>query len=882
MAFNPFHSFRKHNKVVFAGLTILCMATFILSSGMGRGDFFSQMSDWFTGRGNRTVLVTIDGKNFTDQNIRELRNQRMMANEYMDAAVGAARQGLERRLYEAFAQLGDEGRFLSFLVSQRLDYLTKGRLDQLAGLQSFADQQARRADQDGKADLAKAYHTFVTLVGMDYTIHARRPGEKFFGMTDRDKIDDDVNFLIWRRQADQLGIRLADEDIDRLVADETRGELTDKAAEAISRGMRELFKGAYSAEALRAALGDEFRVRMAQVALTGTFSGSGRQTLSAPPTELTPQESWQLFKDARTSVTVGMIDVPAKDFVNKVTATPTDDELKKLFSEHKNDEPAPDRDQPGFKEPRKIQVAWIGAATDLPYYQKAAEQVLAIAPALRLLGNTQAAAALIAPLQLDAELLWQERMFRDQEPQWTNPIGQIHESSVARAEVVASLVGSTLASMGTGAPAIPAGLLAMQSRVLVQEAKDRAIVGLGFIGLAASPDPLGLFGAPVAAMPRVTLAQVRKQLMDKAKTELIVGIPPNARFDRSGLVQYGLIAADLYALRGEIMKLGREKGKADVEKYVADFVKQRGLEQGQTSEPRDKYHLGDDPGLSPLKQAYQKVVGLQDLLLHQFGPIFFQDLSQESNAPDGVFIPHKYVLTGLPDEKQIYWWRTEDIPPSAPPKWDPKSPKFEKLKAEVTEAWKRIQARDLAKKEAERILEAIKKTHGAAANLRDAAKQNGELDYFELGPFALWQPQETPSQTGGAPSRTYATLQPGSSPEAIAQLYGIPAKYIAYPDAELVEKLLDLRKNPAGETTIVTDRPKQNYYVATLLQRQEPVEDEFRRVYRGSMIGSTESDRLLAYLAGGRPEEYRKAILEQLRREANVVIHDAAKQRTSE
>ena len=36
MAFNPFHQFRRYNKVIFAILAIICMFTFVLSSGMGR------------------------------------------------------------------------------------------------------------------------------------------------------------------------------------------------------------------------------------------------------------------------------------------------------------------------------------------------------------------------------------------------------------------------------------------------------------------------------------------------------------------------------------------------------------------------------------------------------------------------------------------------------------------------------------------------------------------------------------------------------------------------------------------------------------------------------------------------------------------------------
>jgi len=109
----------------------------------------------------------------------------------------------------------------------------------------------------------------------------------------------------------------------------------------------------------------------------------------------------------------------------------------------------------------------------------------------------------------------------------------------------------------------------------------------------------------------------------------------------------------------------------------------------------------------------------------------------------------------------------------------------------------------------------------------------------------------------------------------------VPADRIAYPDADMIRKLLDLREHSVGATTIVSDKPKNNYYVAALLQREEPAPDEFRRVYSGSMVGAIESDQLLAYLAQGHPEQYRQAVVEQLRKEAGVVTREAAK-RTGE
>ena len=66
MAFNPFHAFRKYRKQSFAILTIICMFTFVLSSGIGnKGDFFDQMADFFgagRGRAHGSELAHLNGK----------------------------------------------------------------------------------------------------------------------------------------------------------------------------------------------------------------------------------------------------------------------------------------------------------------------------------------------------------------------------------------------------------------------------------------------------------------------------------------------------------------------------------------------------------------------------------------------------------------------------------------------------------------------------------------------------------------------------------------------------------------------------------------------------------------------------------------------------
>ena len=119
-----------------------------------------------------------------------------------------------------------------------------------------------------------------------------------------------------------------------MIDEETRGELTSQSR----RGRRPGDAGAVPATATRSRpctppCGDEFRVRIAQLALTGTAAGVGRHTLTAPPTELTPQESWTLFQDARTTVRVGLIDVPVKDFLAQVTATPSEGRTEEAVRE---------------------------------------------------------------------------------------------------------------------------------------------------------------------------------------------------------------------------------------------------------------------------------------------------------------------------------------------------------------------------------------------------------------------------------------------------------------------------------------------------------------------------------------------------------------------
>src|SRR5947209_15587880 len=93
MAFNPFHAFRRHQKVVFAALTIVCMLTFVMAGGsFAGGDFFSELTRWVSGRGRIQEAAVVYGKRISDRELYELRRQRRLANQFILQAVFMAQE----------------------------------------------------------------------------------------------------------------------------------------------------------------------------------------------------------------------------------------------------------------------------------------------------------------------------------------------------------------------------------------------------------------------------------------------------------------------------------------------------------------------------------------------------------------------------------------------------------------------------------------------------------------------------------------------------------------------------------------------------------------------------------------------------------------------
>src|SRR5205807_2871220 len=88
----PFHSFRKHQKVMFAGLAIICMFIFVLTgSAMSGWDYFvGLMENFGLSTSRNPTVATIYGSNVNKSEILNVQRQRQVANQFMAQASATA------------------------------------------------------------------------------------------------------------------------------------------------------------------------------------------------------------------------------------------------------------------------------------------------------------------------------------------------------------------------------------------------------------------------------------------------------------------------------------------------------------------------------------------------------------------------------------------------------------------------------------------------------------------------------------------------------------------------------------------------------------------------------------------------------------------------
>jgi hypothetical protein len=283
----------------------------------------------------------------------------------------------------------------------------------------------------------------------------------------------------------------------------------------------------------------------------------------------------------------------------------------------------------------------------------------------------------------------------------------------------------------------------------------------------------------------------------------------------------------------------------ELRKRVAENIAKYALKHGRAERMADRFEIGDDPGLAPLKAVIEKPLGFgQEARTRSFGE---QVLAQVEHG--NVYDPQQARDTTTSAE--FLYWKTKDQAEYVPP--------FDEVKDKLAQRWKFEKARELARKEAEEIVKALPKgTSGpdverALRDARRADKPNEKThagSLFELEQVARLVPARVPIQSRN-PTETY-------------EPYRIPQTLVEYPSAEMVQKILAL--NEPGEAVVLHDQPEANYYVAALVHRSPAYEIAFAH-------DAAQPDTLRTLLTSIEQEtkyreKQRQGLLEELRSEA--------------
>ncbi len=937
MAFNPFSWFRKHQKVIFAVVTIVIMFVFILQ--FGQGDAFQRMLGIFgASRASGEVVTTLNGSKVREGDLDNLRRRRKVASNFMfrQAWDSGPRLLIELLNKELKTEAKDSPLIgLKALVErvQRRGNIPLANMDQFLGqlprhiLQQFVTEQTQReraaitSDLQLLDDLARkpevrkdSDHLLLlqkvsTAVGFQLWawehIDAARnyagsfgsvmPDDLYFGGGYK-KIDELLDFLVWKHQADRLGITLTDEDVMQEINHEaagqeifdpktTRFERDKKVLEFMRDGRRQE-AGNMTPRELLDALRDEFRASMAQGMLVGVEPGvrTYRSLFGAAssPALGTPDEFFNFYRDQRTTVSVRMLAVPVDKFLDRVKDKPTESELRARFDMFKDREPSPLSRDPGFKEPRRILVeALAGSPQDSYYRDQARKQVEAwkrysdtavlavhrFGAGFQVLPGAPVGGTVLSrlmPLAFDPlggpyeDYLkkWKEG-FGDpsvlQEP-WLSPMtdermdlekraGRFHLSSLitpmntaARpdAQLGARNVAGALAVMAGSAGQPGAPLLSLNSFYAAATCYEVRTS----LRLALSQLTLAAPGQAFAAAALASRLQPDVPSRQQLEPMLLAGLQDS--------LAVSLLEQNLGTVRTELQKF-RNKPKA-AEEYVKKAAKEYHLTFEAMREPLsleamiEKVERKQDFGIAAVLEAYKEDQGARARPQAYVPQLFVQPMGQ----PPGVYQAQQIAATEK-RKKEFLWWRAEDLPGRVRT--------YEQARDLVVRAWKLDRARELARERAEQIEGEINKQKRSPADavryLREQEAGLGPL--FDLeGVAPLVVPQREVHMAVRGDYFHYRVPE-----EKLAQM--------PYPPQDLARQLVTL-EDP-GRATVVADQAARTFYVAVLEARSEPDARAFAELY----AKTPRYDTLYTLFLRQQTDEYRRGVLQQLRKESAKV-----------
>jgi hypothetical protein len=157
------------------------------------------------------------------------------------------------------------------------------------------------------------------------------------------------------RYAERLGLVVDNRLVNQFIAELTRGKISGQALEQM------LDRQGISTSYLFRVISEELLALRAREILLTNLAGA------------TPAQHWDYFQRLNRRAVVETVAVPVERFVDQV-ADPPERQLREFFETYRYRVPHPDSPEPGFMEPKRISVEWVKAPFDR-FVEKLREQV---------------------------------------------------------------------------------------------------------------------------------------------------------------------------------------------------------------------------------------------------------------------------------------------------------------------------------------------------------------------------------------------------------------------------------------------------------------------------------------------------------------------------
>jgi hypothetical protein len=839
MAFNPFRAFRKRQKTLLAGIAILCMFLFVLQ--FGRGDFFDRIGLSRGKQRDNVVVTKLYGKKITENDIRLAREQHRLASQFMVVAAG---EGMIRNANQT-AEL-----------RKNLTQPGSGNIDRLMALQKQSGKLINTLIRYfAQTDDPNSQRLVLQQMGGFLQLLFSNPSSELIQMIRNNmqliSIDDTLDFMIWKHQADQLGINLTESSIEEAVKNLTFDEVDLRDVEKSFLVRNRDQETGLSREQLYDAVGDLLRVNLAKEALIGSPQGLGSAFDPTAKTDLketnsliTPDEFWDFYKQQRTTREIGILSFPVKNFLDQVKGEPSEKDLEQFFKRFKEVEYSPTSNRPGFKKPRRVGLEWVGARSDSPEYKKFADDFILASVASSPLNPWPAIA-----LAYDFEKDYQEGVKANRVPRYDRQPYQLPEFQFPGSTFEPTLITSpnepanlagTLASAASGRPW--SALVTYTGAPVAREIHKRAAIGANFVLLGTNPWKLAT---------AVSLAYQKGKFVPLSE----VGEEAAKKLKKS--IAQDMVISNLNSLKKD-MEEKRTKNEKVADWLKDSLAKYHFTTHGVMKKPLSKYEMLDDAELKAFKDIYQRLNTKSpdeprgDPKAERFADSFFAEGANYEPKDWPSYSVGGSPTTWASEEEPIVYWKTADEKSYVPT--------FEAARAKVEKAWRFREARNLARAEAERVAELAKATNGDVQKLRDlAAKKMAE--FIELRGVALIH-KASPSARADLSAR----YEDFKFPDSISM-----PKEGQFGQGGFLAALAGL-KSP-GDTVVEGNQPETIIFVSTLISKQEPSLASFYDAYRNAKSEANRDVLLESWMQGQRLK-FRYDIMKQLREEASPDVVD--------